>query len=238
MTTPATTSILAEPDSLAERLSRVDAEVADAVSSAGRELSAITRIVITKFHPASLVRQLHELGVRDFGENRHQDAAPKAASLTDLDATWHFVGQLQSKKVRAVLGYARVIHSLDRPSLVDALVAASTPADPIDVFLQLNLTDDPQRGGVAPDAVDELVDGVLAHSQLRLRGVMAVAPLGVAPRSAFATVREVSERVQRSAPLATSISMGMSADFRDAILEGATHLRIGTAITGKRPEPE
>jgi len=240
MTTPATSSILAEPDSLAERLSLVDAEVADAVSSAGRDAAEITRIVITKFHPASLVRQLHELGVRDFGENRHQDAAPKAASLTDLDATWHFVGQLQSKKVRGVLSYATVIHSLDRPSLIDALVAASAPAasDPIDVFLQLNLTEDPQRGGVAPAAVDELVDGVLAHTQLRLLGVMAVAPLGVAPRSAFATVREVSERVQRSAPHATSISMGMSADFRDAILEGATHLRIGTAITGKRPEPE
>jgi pyridoxal phosphate enzyme (YggS family) len=189
---------------------------------------------VTKFHPASLTRELFALGVRDVGENRHQDAAPKARETSDLDLTWHFVGQLQSKKARPVLEYAQVIHSLDRTSLVESLDSAQMPAQ---VFIQLNLTDDPARGGVASDGVQALAERVLASSHLQLRGVMAVAPLGVNAREAFASVRAVSERLHTVAPHATDISMGMSADYREAILEGATHLRIGTAITGNRPIP-
>lgn len=217
---------------LAERYADVMGRIADACRDAARRPDDVTVIVVTKFHPASLIRDLVELGVRHVGENRHQDAAPKAIELADEPLTWHFVGQLQSNKAKAVLDYASVIHSVDRASLVGAL--AKTERD-CDVFLEVNLTDDPGRGGVAPDELDALVERVLQVPSLKLRGVMAVAPLGEPPRSAFARLRILSERVQRLAPAAKDISAGMSSDFAEAIAEGATHLRIGTAITGKRP---
>jgi len=215
---------------LADRLHEVDSRIADAARAAGRDPAELTRIVVTKFHPASLIRELFELGVRDVGENRHQEAAAKAAELTALDLAWHFVGQLQSNKARAVRGYATAVHSVDRDSLVDALAGDS----PLDVFIELNLTDDPGRGGVAPDAAEALAERVALTEGLVLRGVMAVAPLDAEPRPAFARVREVSHRIQAIVPGARAISAGMSDDFADAIAEGATHLRIGTAITGKR----
>jgi pyridoxal phosphate enzyme (YggS family) len=218
---------------LIERLDTVRTAVADAAAAAGRNPGEITTVVVTKFHPASLVRELADLGVRDIGENRHQDAAPKAHELTDLDLTWHFIGQLQSNKVRPVLDYASVIQSIDRASIVTAIAATGKP---VDAFIQLNLTDDAGRGGVAPGDLAALVDDVLAVPAIRLCGLMAVAPLGEEPRSAFARVRQASERMLAQAPLAAALSMGMSGDFREAILEGATHLRIGTAITGKRPD--
>ncbi|MCU1471104.1 MAG: YggS family pyridoxal phosphate-dependent enzyme [Glaciihabitans sp.] len=218
---------------LAERLAAVRSEIADAASVAGRNVDDITTIVVTKFHPASLIRELSQLGVRDVGENRHQDAAPKAAELASLDLTWHFIGQLQSNKVRAVLDYASDIQSVDRPSLVSAIAAVGKP---VDAFIQLNLTNDAGRGGVTEASLDALVETVLAAPTVTLRGLMAVAPLGEDPRRAFERVRRVSERMLRSAPTASALSMGMSGDFREAVLEGATHLRIGTAITGKRAD--
>ncbi|MFF2495811.1 YggS family pyridoxal phosphate-dependent enzyme [Agromyces sp. NPDC058064] len=217
---------------LGYRLAAVQAGIADAAREAGREASGITTIVVTKFHPASLVRELAAHGVRDVGENRHQEAQAKAAELADLGLRWHFVGQLQSKKAKQVRAYAAAIHSVDRPALVDALRSDEAS---VDCFVQVNLTDDPGRGGVAPDALEELVERVLGTPGLRLRGLMAVAPLDEPARPAFARVRELSERVVRLAPEARDLSMGMSHDFRDAILEGATHLRIGSAITGNRP---
>lgn len=222
---------MSEPG-LADRLADVDSRIADAARAAGRDPAELTRIVVTKFHPASLVRELFLLGVRDVGENRHQEAAAKAAELTDLDLSWHFVGQLQSNKARAVRRYARAVHSVDRDSLVDAL--ASDDGSQLDVFVELNLTDDPGRGGVLPADAEALAERVARAPGLRLRGVMAVAPLDSEPRAAFAGVRAVSDSIQSIAPEATAISAGMSDDFADAISEGATHLRIGTAITGKR----
>jgi pyridoxal phosphate enzyme (YggS family) len=218
---------------LLERLKTVEADVRDAAREAGRDPERITTIVVTKFHPASLVRELYAAGVRDFGENRHQEAQAKAAELSDLALTWHFIGQLQSKKARQVRGYASVIHSLDRPSVVDAIASDETV---IDCFVQLNLTDDPARGGVQDDDLERMTEQVLSTAGLRLLGVMAVAPLGEEPRQAFARVRAASERIMALAPGASFISAGMSADYREAILEGATHLRIGSAITGNRPD--
>ncbi|GAB3579341.1 YggS family pyridoxal phosphate-dependent enzyme [Leifsonia lichenia] len=210
------------------------AGIADAARAAGRSPQELTTIVVTKFHPASLVRELAELGVADVGENRHQEAQAKAAELSDLDLRWHFVGQLQSKKARQARAYASVIHSVDRVSLVDAL--RSDEWD-VDCFVQLNLTDDPARGGVADRDLEPLVDHIVDTPGLRLLGVMAVAPIDEEPRRAFERVRLASERVRRIAPDATNISAGMSQDYADAIAEGATHLRIGTAITGNRPQP-
>jgi pyridoxal phosphate enzyme (YggS family) len=217
---------------LAERHERVEADIVQACQSAGRARSEVTLIVVTKFHPASLIRDLAVLGVRDVGENRHQDAAPKAAQLDDLALTWHLVGQLQSNKARAVAEYARVIHSVDRDSLVTALARVERP---LDVFLEVNLTDDPGRGGVEPSGLLTLAERVIEHPSLTLRGVMAVAPVEDEPRAVFTRVRELSEHLRTVAPQATDISAGMSGDFAEAIAEGATHLRIGAAITGKRP---
>ncbi|MGV8880607.1 MAG: YggS family pyridoxal phosphate-dependent enzyme [Rhodoglobus sp.] len=224
-------------ETLAERLAAVNAAVGDAVAAAGRDAGEVTTIVVTKFHPASLVRELVTLGVKDFGESRHQEASGKASELADVDATWHFVGQVQSKKARQIRRYARVIHSVDRESLVRAWESPDADGEqpPTDVFLQINLTDDPARGGVLPANLDALADQVAGLHGVTLLGVMAVAPLHEEPREAFSLVRELSETLQRSHPGATALSMGMSGDFAEAIAEGATHLRIGTAITGNRP---
>lgn len=217
---------------LAERYASVTAGIADACAAAGRSPDELTLVVVTKFHPADLIRELVDLGVRHVGENRHQDAAPKAAELAELPLTWHFVGQLQSNKAKAVARYADVVHSVDRASLVTSLSAAERP---LEVFLEINLTDDPGRGGVAPAEAARLAEAVLATERLRLRGVMGVAPLDEDARAAFARLRAVGDRVRAIAPEATDLSAGMSGDYAEAIAEGATHLRIGTAITGKRP---
>ena len=218
---------------LSDRLSALRSGIADAAREAARDPSDIRLIVVTKFHPASLVRELHTLGVHDFGESRHQEARAKAAELADLDLTWHFVGQLQSKKARQVRGYADVLHSVDRIGLVEALESSERP---VDCFLQVNLTDDPSRGGVQPGELEPLAERMIAADGIRLLGVMAVAPLGAPPRQSFAALRVASEAVTAIEPAARFISAGMSADYREAILEGATHLRIGTAITGIRPQ--
>ncbi|MFZ7087770.1 YggS family pyridoxal phosphate-dependent enzyme [Curtobacterium sp. RRHDQ10] len=222
---------------LEARLASVRHGIADAARAAGRDPDELTLVVVTKFQPAALVRELAALGVTDVGENRHQEAEAKAAELDDLGLTWHFIGQLQSKKARQVRRYAQVVQSLDRASVVDAFAPTEADPDPvmIDGFVQVALSADPSRGGVQPDDVEALVERVLATGTIRLRGVMAVAPLGEDPRAAFARLRAVSERVRTIAPDATDISAGMSGDHAEAVAEGATHLRIGTAITGNRP---
>ena len=170
---------------LSDRLSALRSGIADAAREAARDPSDIRLIVVTKFHPASLVRELHTLGVHDFGESRHQEARAKAAELADLDLTWHFVGQLQSKKARQVRGYADVLHSVDRIGLVEALESSERP---VDCFLQVNLTDDPSRGGVQPGELEPLAERMIAADGIRLLGVMAVAPLGAPPRQSFAAL--------------------------------------------------
>jgi pyridoxal phosphate enzyme (YggS family) len=220
---------------LVDRLASVDADIAAAAREAGRDPGELTRIVVTKFQPASLVRELAALGVHDVGENRHQEAAAKAAEVADPALRWHFIGQLQRNKARAVRGYAASVHSLDRSELADALDRADGAR--LDVFLEIDLSGEPGRGGADPADAERLAEHVLGLPTLALRGVMAVAPLGVPPREAFARLRAVSERVRALEPGATAISAGMSGDYREAILEGATHLRIGTAITGKRSTP-
>ena len=228
---------------LADRLSAIDAQIADAVRSAGRESGDITRIVVTKFHPASLVRDLYALGVRDVGENRQQELTAKRAEIADdlADLRWHFIGQAQTKKAGAIWRGADAVHSVDRARLADSLDRvgqADDSAGPrvLDVLLQVNLTEDEGRGGVEPDAAAELADHILTLPSLRLRGVMGVAPLDEAPASAFERLRRVSDVVRASEPSATWISAGMTGDFAEAIAAGATHLRIGSAITGPRPD--
>jgi pyridoxal phosphate enzyme (YggS family) len=222
--------------SLAERLAATTASITEAIRDAGRDPADVTTIVVTKFHPASLVRELFALGVADVGENRHQEAFSKSAELRDLALNWHFIGQLQSNKASQALDYASVIHSLDRESLIVSVRKVLAPSNRrVDGFIQVNLTDDPSRGGVALSAVESFAETVVNSGVINLRGLMAVAPLDEQPAAAFERVREASARVQTVCGTATDLSIGMSGDFREAILAGATHLRIGTAITGNRP---
>lgn len=201
----------------------------------GRNPDDVTLVVVTKFHPPSVIEELLEAGARHFGESRHQDAAPKVDALAGRDLTWHFVGQIQSNKARAIARYASVIHSLDRDSVVDAL---ATSENRVAGFVELNLTDDPGRGGVqSADDMLRLAERILAAGTIDLRGVMAVAPQDADPGAAFAHVATMSEILRQAYPNATDISTGMSADWQQAIEHGATHLRIGTSITGKRPTP-
>jgi pyridoxal phosphate enzyme (YggS family) len=208
--------------------------VAQAAEAHGRLPAEITTVVVTKFQPVSLIKDLVALGHRDIGENRHQEAVTKHAELSDTDLVWHFVGQLQSNKAKAVAQYADMIHSIDRGSLITKL---ADQARPVDIFLEINLTDDPGRGGAFPKDLMELVDQALSVSHLTLRGLMAVAPQEEPPARAFERVVALREAVVARAPHATDLSLGMSGDFAEAIAAGATHLRIGTAITGKRPPP-
>lgn len=241
---------------LAARLSEIDGRIAEAARLAGRAPGEITRIVVTKFHPASLVTELYSLGVRDVGENRQQELTAKRAALrlaqgpeggqgaeegqvAELEGLrWHFIGQAQTKKSGAIRRAASTVHSVDRDRLADALHRASSgePDDVLDVLLQVNLTDDPDRGGVQPGQAEALAEHVLGLDSLRLRGVMAVAPLDGDPAAAFAELRAVADRVRSLAPGADWISAGMTDDFPAAIAAGATHLRIGSAITGPRPD--
>jgi pyridoxal phosphate enzyme (YggS family) len=225
---------------LAGRLAHVDAQIAAAARAAGRDPAELTRIVVTKFHPAAIVHELHALGVRDVGENRQQEFSAKVDEVGALPGlTWHFIGQVQTNKAKAVRAAASVVplvvHSVDRARLADAL-ASDGSGSPLEVLLQINLTDDAGRGGAAPGDVDRLAEHVTAAPGLRLRGVMAVAPLDEPPARAFARLRECADIVRKVDPEATWISAGMTADFAEAIAAGATHLRIGTAITGPRPD--
>ena len=221
---------------LSARLSAIDERIADAARRAGRDAGEITRIVVTKFHPASLVRELHALGVVDVGENRQQEMSAKRADLDDVDVRWHFIGQAQTNKAAAIRRDADVVHSVDRVKLADALHRADADRGPLDVLVQVNLTDDLGRGGSTLSDAEALAEHVLQLPSLRLRGVMAVAPLDEEPARAFARLRGVADRVRELAPAATWISAGMTGDFEAAIDAGATHLRIGSAITGPRPD--
>ncbi|WEG10168.1 YggS family pyridoxal phosphate-dependent enzyme [Microbacterium horticulturae] len=224
-------------DDLASRLAAVDARIADAARAVGRDPSEITRIVVTKFHPASLVSDLFRLGVRDVGENRQQELTAKTQELVALEGLrWHFIGQAQTKKARAVRAAASVVHSVDRARLADALDSVGEDGDVLDVLLQINLTDDPGRGGVAPDQIEPLAEHVVGGCPtLRVRGVMAVAPLDEPAAAAFERLAGYAGRLRTVVPDADWISAGMTADFPEAIAAGATHLRIGSAITGERP---
>lgn len=222
---------------LAEGLAAVRARIAAACAAAGRDESEITLIAVTKTFPASDVRLLAGLGLTDIGENRDQEARPKAAECADLPLTWHFVGRLQTNKARAVAGYADVVHSVDRPRLVAALSEAAVRAGrTLRCLVQVSLDDGPAegRGGAAPGAVPELAAAIEGAAGLRLGGVMAVAPRGADPLPAFTRLAGVAEEMRRNHPDARIVSAGMSGDLEQAIACGATHLRVGTALLGGR----
>ena len=215
--------------------------MAAACAAAGRDPAELALIAITKTRPESDVRLLYELGQRDFGENRDQEAAPKAAQCADLPITWHFVGQLQTNKAASVVRYAAVVQSVDRLRLVRALgTAARRQERALTCLIQVGLAgaaDGPGRGGATLDQVPALAEALAAEEGLALGGIMAVAPLGVPAADAFARLAPASAAVRAVWPSATIISAGMSGDLEEAVAAGATHLRIGTALLGDRRPP-
>ncbi|OIJ68745.1 YggS family pyridoxal phosphate-dependent enzyme [Streptomyces mangrovisoli] len=231
-------------DELAANLAKVEERITAACVAAGRKREEVTLIVVTKTYPASDVRILSGLGVRHVAENRDQDAAPKAAECADLPLSWHFVGQLQTNKVRSVVGYADVVQSVDRARLVTALSREAERAGRevgclIQVALDAASGDRGERGGVAPDGIEELADLVAGSAGLRLAGLMTVAPLAGEyagrQRAAFERLMDLSTYLRRSHPAANMVSAGMSADLEEAVAAGATHVRVGTAVLGVRP---
>jgi pyridoxal phosphate enzyme (YggS family) len=225
-------------DRIAAGLDDVRRRIAAAASAAGRCADDVTLVAVTKFFPASDVRILAELGVTDVGENRHPEAGDKRAECRDLALRWHFIGGLQSNKAAAVGSYADVVESVDRRKLVDGLNrGAHARSHPVDVLLQVSL-DPPGRAGRAgadPADLPALADAVDAAGMLRLRGLMAVAPLDEDPGTAFARLADVRAGFLAGRPDATWLSAGMSSDFEAAIGAGATHVRVGSAILGPRP---
>ncbi|SHG61870.1 hypothetical protein SAMN05443575_2395 [Jatrophihabitans endophyticus] len=224
-------------------LGAVRARIARACQDAGRDPQSVTLVAVTKTRPASDVAVLARLGVHDVGESKDQEARAKIAELGDLGVDpaalrWHVVGQLQSNKARSVVSYAHAVHSLDRPKLVralaDAVDAAGGRDEPLHVFVQVSLDGDPQRGGVPQAGLAELVDAVAARPQLRLRGLMAVPPRGEDPQRAFARLAELAAGVRADHPRADALSAGMSDDLDAAVRHGATHVRVGSALLGRR----
>ncbi len=224
---------------LGQRYQAIVEKIATAAASANRDPDEITLVVVSKNHPHQLVLDLIELGARDFGENRDQEANPKSKQIaleTNQAFNWHFIGQLQTNKVKSVLEYASFLHSLDRNSLLEELIKRTTErAVPLKVFVQVNMTEDPERGGVNPGDLMTFAERVLSSLGLELVGLMGVGGLDVAPEREFERLAHLSGQLQQLAPRADRLSMGMSGDFETAIAYGATHLRIGTAITGNRP---
>jgi PLP dependent protein len=236
---------------LARNLAAVRARIEAACADAGRDPAGVELIAVTKTFPVSDIALLSELGVTDIGENKDQEAAPKAAecAASGLALRWHFVGQLQVNKVASVLSYADMVHSVDRMRLVTALGRrARARGRVIDCLVQVNLDSiNPGpaggrnapgaaggRGGAAPTEVPDLADALAAEEGLRLAGVMAVGPLGQPARPAYARLRAIADTVRAAHPGAVAISAGMSEDLAEAIAEGATHVRVGTALLGGR----
>jgi PLP dependent protein len=225
-------------EELAASLEAVRGRIAAACAESGRDADEVTLVVVTKFFPDTDVRLLADLGVTDVAENRHQEAVDKAASCSDLDLRWHFVGGLQSNKAGAVTAYADVVQSVDRAKLLGPLArGARERGRELDVLLQVSL-DPPgseHRSGVDPAVLDDLAVRVADHEGLRLRGVMAVAPLGGDAAAAFDRLADAHARLLLDHPDAAWRSAGMSGDLEAAVVRGATHVRVGSAVLGSRP---
>lgn len=221
---------------LSAALAAVEERVVRACTEAGRERSQVTVVVVTKTYPVSDVRLLAGLGVRHVGEARVAEGGEKAQECEGLDLTWHAIGQVQTKKANALARWAHLVHSLDRARLATALGrGADLAGRELDVLVQVSLDGAPERGGALVADVPALAETITGTAGLRLRGVMAIAPVSGDPVKAFARLRQVSDDLRAEHPTAEVISAGMSGDLEAAIAAGATHLRVGTAVLGSRP---
>ena len=223
---------------LVASLGAVRVRIADAAAAAGRDLRSVTMIAVTKTYPVSDIATLSGLGVADVGENRDQEAKVKAEALDDLGLRWHFVGRVQTNKAASISKYATTVHSLDRVEAVAAFAKATAERpEPLQAFVQVSLDGDTSRGGALESDVSLIADAIEASSGLALRGVMAVPPLSANVEQSFARLAEISAGLRADHPDADAISAGMSSDLEIAIKYGATHVRVGTALLGRRTVP-
>lgn len=214
-------------------LNSLRTRIARAADRAARDHDEITLIAVTKTYPASDVEILHELGVKNFAENRDHEGREKSAIVPGI---WHFQGQIQSNKISSIALWADVVHSLDDARHLRLLAAAVPESKVISVFIQVALDPRPGRGGILPKDLSPLAELVLAQSSLKLEGLMAVAPLGENPESAFSRLARIHSDFRQQFPSSSSLSAGMSGDFEVAIEHGATHLRVGSSILGSRSD--
>lgn len=221
---------------IAQALGDVRARIQNAATKAERAEEEITLIAVTKTYPVSDVEILHQLGVRDFGENRSAEGAEKSSFV---DGRWHFQGQIQSNKIAAISSWANTVHSLDDLSHVAKFDRAlsAIPGKRLDVFLQISLDGADHRAGVARDELAQLAEAVLATENLDLVGLMAVPPVEADADRAFAEIAAIASTFKEKFPMAQSLSAGMSNDFEIAIAHGATHVRVGSQILGPRTYP-
>jgi hypothetical protein len=223
---------------LAHRLQEVRNAIAAAARTAGRDERAVTLVAVSKGHQAELISAAARLGITDFGENYLQEALPKIAAVREAGLVWHFLGRLQANKTRPVAEHFDWVHGLDRLRIAERLSQQrSHLASPLNVCLQVNIAQDDKKAGVAPADVAPLAAAVASLPHLRLRGLMCMLPEGLdtpARRGAYAQLRQLLVTLRTSHPELDTLSMGMSGDFSDAILEGATIVRVGTAIFGPR----
>jgi pyridoxal phosphate enzyme (YggS family) len=223
-------------EELADNLKQINERIAQACQKSGRSDSEVTLIAVTKTYPPLDVDLLASLGVKNVGENKDQEAREKHLAVKS-QLNWHFVGQLQTNKVKSVVKYADYIHSVDRIRLATEIDKCSaTVSKKMKVFIQVDLGgDDPNRGGVVGEQLFDFAAAVSALPNLNLVGLMAVAPLGQAPTAAFERLSQIRAEFVKTYPQASDLSAGMSEDFEEAISFGATHLRIGALLLGVRP---
>lgn len=230
---------------IAESLKETRARVDEACRDAGRAPEEVELLAVTKTFPARDAALLADLGVVDLAENREQEARRKVAEFEELrpraGIRWHMVGQLQRNKARSVARWADVVESVDSARLAEALrrgvenaMAAGERSNPLDVLIQVALDERADRGGCPPGRVHELAEILTPMCEIRLRGVMAVAPLDEDPNVAFATLREISDHLRQDFPEAWEVSAGMSDDLESAVAHGSTRVRVGTALLGGR----
>jgi PLP dependent protein len=230
--------MLIGPQNSTLHVNHVRSRMRQAAIAAGRDPAAVTLVAVTKAQTAETIRVAATAGVTDFGENYLQEALAKMDLLTDLGLRWHFIGSLQSNKTRAVAERFDWVHSVDRLNIARRL-SEHRPfhAPPLDVCIQVALEQETNKGGVAPGALGELAAQVASLRGVRLRGLMCVPPPQpdqAAMRAVFGRLRTLLEELNLSGLKLDTLSMGMSADFESAIAEGATMVRIGSALFGNR----
>ena len=213
---------------IARNLQEVKERIIGAAKSVNRDPNEIELIVVTKTFPISDIEILRELGETNFGENRDQEAGPKAEIIS---ATWHFQGQIQSNKIKSICQWADVIHSISSEKEILKFAQSERKHQ---VFLQVSLDGQVGRGGANPADLAQLADLVNESNNLELLGLMAVAPLGVEPMKAFADLAQINQGFAGQFPNSKFLSAGMSGDFEAAIKNGATHIRVGSSILGSR----
>ncbi|MGI9171121.1 MAG: YggS family pyridoxal phosphate-dependent enzyme [Candidatus Nanopelagicus sp.] len=224
---------MSRKDEILSNLELVKEKISAAAKAAGRAPSEITLIAVTKTFPNSDLEILYELGVRNFGENRDQEAAPKVDALP-ADITWHFQGGIQSNKLKSISNWASVIHSVDKFKYAQMISQFSVDKTK-EIFIQVSLDTLPQsREGVDPADLMQLAEQIMSLPNLEVRGLMAVAPLDQPTEQAFVRLQQIQQAFIQLYPAANSLSSGMSGDYELAISLGATHVRVGSSILGNR----